>query len=46
MGYDVEKKKRKSRFQRFVDKMIESNEKSYGSKCLDCCDIDSPTKKR
>jgi copper chaperone CopZ len=45
LGYSVGKRERKGRFQRLVDRMIESNQKSFGSQRLDCCDINSKKKK-
>ena len=39
-GYTVRKNtKRKGLFGRFIDRMIESNEKNFGDQRLDCCSL-------
>ena len=39
-GYSVRKKvKKKGPFGRYIDRMIESNEKNFGTQKLDCCSL-------
>ena len=41
-GYSIQKKAtRKGPIGRFIDRMIESNEKNFGSERLDCCNLSS-----
>ena len=41
-GYSVRRNAtRKGFFGRFIDRMIESNEKNFGNKRLDCCNLSS-----
>ena len=47
LGYDVAvPEKRRGMFNRFLDRMIESNRKSFGNETLDCCTINSKNKKK
>ena len=46
-GYNITtENKRQSRWGRFIEKMIKSNEKTFGSGKLDCCTIISDQEKR
>ena len=36
----------KSRWKRFIDRMVESNEKTFGTNKLDCCTMTSDQEKR
>lgn len=40
----AEKRQRKSFFSRFLDRLIESNEKTFGSERLDCCTLNEKKK--
>jgi hypothetical protein len=40
-GMAPEPKRRKGFFARYLDRMIESNRKSFGNGRLDCCDLNS-----
>ncbi len=47
LGVRLEKnRKPRNPFKRFVDRLAESNTKTFGSETLDCCKLNSPTSKR
>ena len=40
LGFKIKiKKDKRNPFNRFVDRLIESNKKSFGSETLDCCNL-------